>query len=155
MSTSGLSGEDIVFRPVHRDDLLSLVHIDEETSGENRADYLARKLDAALDATWNIPISNVVEVKGDVVGFIMVQVASGEFGLPESVATIDTIGILPVYNGKGLAGELFSHTVTQLRKLGVTRIQTLVDWLDQDLIGFFASRGFAPGGMLFLEKNVD
>lgn len=106
MSNSGLSGMDIVFCPVRRDDLDALVQIDEETSGENRADYLARKLDAALDMTWNIPVSNVVEVKGEVVDFIMVQVASGEFGLPESVATIDTIGISPAYNGKGLAGEV-------------------------------------------------
>ena len=99
--------------------------------------------------------SNVVEYSGEVVGFLMAEVVSGEFGLPENQATIDTIGILPEYRGKGLASELFDHTLNQLQKLGINKIQTLVDWKDQGLIRFFANKGFAPGKMVFLELETN
>ncbi|MBS1261673.1 MAG: hypothetical protein MAG453_01002 [Calditrichaeota bacterium] len=150
----GIHNEDIVIRPVRRDDLPALVRIDEENSGENREQYLARRLDAALDARWGVAASNVIEVEGDVVGFIMVNVVSGEFGLPENVASVDTIGVLPAFGRMGLATELFDHTRDQLRKLGITRLQTLVGWREQDLLRFFAARGFTPGSMLFLESEL-
>lgn len=152
---SAIRSEEIVIRPVKKDDLQWIVQIDEANSGENREEYLARKLDIALDSRWGIASSNVIEVQGKVVGFIMVEVVSGEFGLPENVAKLDTIGIMPSFSGKGLAGELFTHTVTQLKKLGITRLQTLVDWKDQDLLRFFASRGFQPGAMVYLEMSTE
>jgi ribosomal protein S18 acetylase RimI-like enzyme len=143
-----------VIRPVRHTDLARLVEIDAEASGENRETYLAKKMESALDEKWGVIASNVIEVEGEVVGFIMVEVVSGEFGLPEDVARLDTIGILSQYRSKGLAGELFSQTVSQLAKLGISRIQTLVDWNDQELIRYFASQGFSPGKMVFLEKTI-
>jgi len=143
-----------VIRPVRHSDLPRIVEIDAEAAGENRETYLARKLESVLDEKWGVVASNVIEIEGEVVGFIMVEVVSGEFGLPEDVARLDTIGILREHRSKGLAGELFSQTVAQLSKLGISRIQTLVDWKDQDLIRYFGSQGFEPGKMVFLEKTI-
>ena len=147
--------KEISIRPVRKEDLAAIVEIDEAVTGENREHYLARKLEEALEHKWRMVASNVIEVDGRVVGFLMADVTTGEFGLPEQIARLDTIGILPEYSGKGLAGELFDHTIDQLAKLGVTRVHTLVDWReDQDLIRFFAAKGFAPGQMLSLEKEL-
>ncbi|MDP8205318.1 MAG: GNAT family N-acetyltransferase [Candidatus Electryonea clarkiae] len=145
---------DIVIRPVRKEDLPLLVEIDEVSTGENRERYLERKLEEALDKKWRLVASNVIEIEGKVVGFLMAEVITGEFGLPENVARIDTIGLLPEYRGKALATDLFKHTINQLKKLGVNNVRTLVDWHDQDLIKFFASKGFVPGNMLSLEVKI-
>ncbi len=149
-----LQPDDVVIRPVRRGDLAAIVAIDEQSTGENRESYLERKLEEALDEKWRTIASNVIEYKGEVAGFLMVEVVSGEFGLPEDRATLNTIGIAPEHRGKGLATELFDRTLDQLKKLGITRLQTLVDWKDQELIHFFATKGFEPGKMVFLELRT-
>ena len=146
--------DNIVIRPVRKEDLPVLITIDEASVGEKRERYLEQKLEEALDKKWRMIASNVIEFDGEVVGFLIAEVITGEFGLPESVARIDTIGMLPDYRNKGLATQLFEHTVDQLQKLGVKSVRTLVDWYERELINFFAAKGFAPGEMLSLELRI-
>jgi hypothetical protein len=45
--------------------------------------------------------------------------------------------------------------IGHLRKAGVQKINTLVDWNDWQLIRFFSGSGFAPAKTINLELNVD
>jgi N-acetylglutamate synthase-like GNAT family acetyltransferase len=73
-----------------------------------------------------------------------------EFGL----ASLDTIGVHPDWQGQGLAIELMNEFVRNLRKAGVERIYTLVNWKDWDLMRFFEKSRFGPGQMLNLELQL-
>jgi ribosomal protein S18 acetylase RimI-like enzyme len=96
----------------------------------------------------------VAEQDDQVIGFIMGNVYLGEFGIPETIASLDTIGVHPDYQGQGLAIELMNEFVRNLQKAGVERIYTLVDWNDWDLLRFFEKPGFVPAKMLNLELQI-
>ena len=87
-----------------KDDLNAIVGIDEKVLGENRRNYWERKLELMNDKSSQISL--VAEVEGEVVGFILGDVSGWEFGVPETIGWIDTIGIDPAYQKKGLATAL-------------------------------------------------
>ena len=90
--------ENLIIRPLKNDDLDAIVGIDERVLGENRRNYWERKLE--LTNNKSSQISLVAEVEGEVVGFILGDVSGWEFGVPETIGWIDTIGIDPAYQKK-------------------------------------------------------
>jgi N-acetylglutamate synthase-like GNAT family acetyltransferase len=98
--------------------------------------------------------SLVAEVEGEVVGFIFGDVSGWEFGVPETIGWIDTIGIAPDYQKKGLATALARELIQSLKALGVKTIYTLVSWNDWDLLQFFHAMGFTRGDMINLELKI-
>ena len=78
----------------------------------------------------------------------------GEFGIPETTASLDTIGVHLDYQGQGLAIELMKEFVTNLRKAGVERIYTLINWNDWELLRFFEKSGFVPAKVVNLELQI-
>lgn len=137
-----------VMRP---DDLEAVVEIDAKVFGQRRPAYYERKMAIALDKTQQLVTSLVMEVEGKVAGFIMGEVYLGEFGLPETTATIDTIGVDPAYQGRGVGTTLFEAYVSHLRKIGVQSITTRVNWNDWSLLRFFEKVGFTPAKAVNLE----
>ena len=79
-------------------------------------------------------------------GFILGDVSGWEFGVPETIGWIDTIGIDPAYQKKGLATALARELIQNLKALGVKTIYTLVSWNDWDLLQFFHAMGFHKRG---------
>jgi len=144
--------ENVVIRPLKKDDLNAIVEIDERVLGENRRSYWERKLELMNHRTS--PISLVVEVEGKVQGFILGDVSGWEFGVPETVGWIDTIGIDPAYQKKGLATALSRELIQNLKDLKVKTIYTLVSWNDWDLLQFFHAMGFTRGDMINLELKI-
>jgi ribosomal protein S18 acetylase RimI-like enzyme len=98
--------------------------------------------------------SFVAEVDGKVAGFILGDVSGWEFGVPDTIGWIDTIGVDPIYQKKGLATALARELVKNLRTLGVKTIYTLVSWTDWDLLQFFHAMGFTRGDMINLELKI-
>jgi N-acetylglutamate synthase-like GNAT family acetyltransferase len=98
--------------------------------------------------------SLVAEVDNVVQGFIMGTVSGWEFGVPNTIGWIDTIGINPAYQHKGVATFLFASIVKEFKKDGVENIYTLVKWEDWDLMSFFKTIGFTRGDMINLEYKL-
>jgi ribosomal protein S18 acetylase RimI-like enzyme len=96
----------------------------------------------------------IAEVGGKVVGFILGDISGWEFGVPETIGWIDTIGIDPVYQKKGLATALANELIKHLKAIGVSTIYTLVRWDDWDLLQFFHGMGFTRGDMINLELRI-
>jgi ribosomal protein S18 acetylase RimI-like enzyme len=96
----------------------------------------------------------VFEIEGQVVGFIMGEVYLGEFGLPETTATVDTFGVDPAYQGRGVGTALFEEYASHLRKIGVQAITMRVNWNDWGLLRFFEKVGFAPARVVNLELTL-
>jgi len=98
--------------------------------------------------------SLVAEIDGKVVGFILGGVSGWEFKVPNNVGWIDTIGVDPDYQHRGIAKALLKQLITNLKKYGVDTIYTLVNWDDWDLLQFFRAMGFTRGDMINLMLKV-
>lgn len=144
--------ENVIIRTLKKDDLDGIVGIDEKVLGENRRNYWERKLELMNNKFFQTSL--VAEVEGEVVGFIFGDVSGWEFGVPETVGWIDTIGIDPDYQKKGLATGLAHELIKNLKALGVKTIYTLVSWNDWDLLQFFHAMGFKRGDMINLELKI-
>ena len=144
--------ENVKIRPLKIEDLESIVTIDEKVLGEKRRDYWEKKLQMMGEKASQVSL--VAEVQGKVLGFILGDVSGWEFGVPDTVGWIDTIGVDPVHQKKGLATALAQELVQRLKAIGVRTIYTLVSWNDWDLLQFFHVMGFTRGDMINLELKI-
>lgn len=148
-----MAGERVM-RVLKRDDVDAIVAIDEKVSRQNRREYYERKIAIITDPSRSINSSIVAEVDGKVAGFIMGDVYFGEFGIPETSATIDSLGVDPTLQNKGLASELLDQFMMNMKVAGVTKVYTLVNWDDFALEKFFSRHKFVPSKRLNLEFQL-
>jgi predicted N-acetyltransferase YhbS len=143
-----------IMRVLKKGDIDAIVAIDEKVSKQNRREYYARKIATITDPTRSINSSIVADIDGHVVGFIMGDVYFGEFGIPETSATIDTLGVEPTMQNKGLASELLDQFMMNMKAAGVNKVYTLVNWDDFALEKFFSRHKFAPSKRVNLEYQM-
>ncbi len=146
--------DERVMRVLRNSDLDAIVAIDEKVSKQNRREYYERKIATITDPTRSINSSIVAEVNGKVAGFIMGDVYFGEFGIPETSATIDSLGVDPALQNKGLASELLDQFMMNMKVAGVNKVYTLVNWDDFALEKFFSRHKFAPSKRINLEYQM-
>jgi len=144
--------ENIKIRPLSKEDLEAIVEIDAKVLGENRKDYWDKKLRLTNDKSSQVSL--VAEVEGKILGFILGDVSGWEFGVSDTIGWINTIGVDPAYQKKGLATALANELIKRLKVIGVRTIYTLVSWNDWDLLQFFHAMGFTRGDMINLELKV-
>jgi len=144
--------ENLEIRTLKKGDLDAIVKIDERVLGESRKEYWERRLE--LMNNQSSRISLVAEHQGEVVGFILGDVSGWEFGVPETIGWMDTIGVAPAYQKKGVATALAHELIKNLKAIGVRTIYTLVSWDDWDLLQFFHAMGFTRGDMINLELKI-
>lgn len=149
-----MANEKRVVRVLKKDDLDAIVAIDAAASKQNRREYYERKLDAITNPKHNINSSLVCEVDGRVAGFIMGDVYFGEFGIPETNATIDTLGVDVAFQNHGIASELLDQFMMNMKAAGVNKVYTLVNWDDFALEKFFSRHRFEPSKRVNLEYTV-
>jgi ribosomal protein S18 acetylase RimI-like enzyme len=140
-----------IMRVMRHADLDAIVAIDEKVSGQNRRDYYERKAATLLDKRHTINSSLVAEIDGRVVGFMMGDIYFGEFGIPDTSATIEALGVDPALQNRGIASELLDQFIMNTKAAGVDRIYTLVNWDDFALEHFFAAHKFVPSRLINLE----
>jgi predicted N-acetyltransferase YhbS len=143
---------DMKIRPLKNEDWDAIANIDEKVLGEHRKNYWERKLEMMNDKISQISL--VAELEEKVVGFILGDVSGWEFGVPNTIGWIDTIGVDPIYQKKGLATALANELIKNLKAVGVKTIYTLVSWDDWDLLQFFHAMGFTRGDMINLELKI-
>jgi N-acetylglutamate synthase-like GNAT family acetyltransferase len=143
--------EHRILRVLKAEDLDAIVAIDEKVGRQTRRDYFERKIGLITDPERSINSSIVAEIDGQVLGFIMGDVYFGEFGIPETSATIDSLGVDPSLQHKGLASELLDQFMMNMKAAGVTKVYTLVNWDDFALERFFARHKFVPSKRINLE----
>jgi len=143
---------NVKIRFLENEDLEAIVEIDGKVLGENRRSYWERKLELIKNKVSQVSL--VAEAEGKVIGFILGDVSGWEFGVPDTIGWIDTIGIDPAYQKKGIATALASELIKNLKALGVRSIYTLVSWNDWDLLQFFHAMGFTRGDMINIELKI-
>jgi ribosomal protein S18 acetylase RimI-like enzyme len=144
---------EVNVRPLTIQDLDAIVEIDRKVLGTSRPDYWKLKLELP---NTKYPLSCLVaEHRGSVIGFIVGEVSGWEFGVPDTIGWISTIGVDPAYQNRGVARALSQTFILNLKKIGVSVVYTLVNWNDWDLLKFFRAMGFTRGGeMINLELKL-
>ena len=149
-----LETDHVEVRTLNGDDLGWIVAIDAEHSGRSRSKYFELKLKEIASDT-GVRISLAALVDGTPAGFLMGRLYYGEFGLPEPVAILDSIGVAGSFRGQHVGTALMRQLRTNLKGLGIERIQTQVDWDQVDLMPFFQRTGFRPAPRICLELEID
>ena len=144
----------VSLRPLILGDLDAIVEIERKVLGKARRDYWKKKIELPNP---RYPLSCLVaEYEGKVIGFIVGEVSGWEFGIPDTIGWISTIGVDPTYQHQGVARRLSQEFVKNLKAIGVTVVYTLVNWNDWDLLKFFRAMGFTRGGdMINLELKLE
>jgi ribosomal protein S18 acetylase RimI-like enzyme len=137
------------------EDFDAVVDIDGKVLKSRRPDYYELKFEKLFKSKDYLPTSLVAQTPdGTVVGFVMGELYMGEYGIFQEEASIDTIGVDPAYQHKGIGERLMSEFVDHLRQIGVRKVNTLVDWNDSRLIQFFSANKFVPSRTIHLERGL-
>jgi predicted N-acetyltransferase YhbS len=145
----------IRIRLMKKEDFDAVVRIDEKVLEASRPEYYELKFEKLLESRDYVPVSLVAEGgDGTLVGFVMGELYMGQYGISQEGATLDTIGVDPSYQHKGIGEQLIREFVDHLKKLGVQKINTLVDWNDSKLIHFFSANQFSPSKTINLERSL-
>ncbi len=101
----------------------------------------------------------------------MGYVSGWEFGVPDTIGWIDTLGVDPEYQRRGIGRTLFQALIENFKLSGkeiipearepkkskiegVNIVYTLVNWNDWDLVQFYNNMGFKKGEMLNLKMQI-
>jgi predicted N-acetyltransferase YhbS len=145
----------IKIRLMRENDFDAVVAIDEKVLGTARPEYYELKFEKLFKSRDYLPTSLVAEKEdGTVVGFVMGELYMGEYGIFQEEARLDTIGVDPDKQHKGIGERLINEFMDHLRQIGVRKISTLVDWNDSRLIQFFSANRFAPSQTINLERTL-
>lgn len=145
----------IKIRLMKADDFDAVVGIDEKVLKASRPEYYELKFEKLFKSKDYLPTSLVAEEEdGTVVGFVMGELYMGEYGIFQDEASLDTIGVDPNYQHKGIGEQLINEFMDHLKKIGVQKVNTLVDWNDSKLIHFFSVNQFSPSKIINLERSL-
>ncbi len=153
MQDTNLETDLVTVRTLRPEDLEPVIHLDAKVVGKRREEYFKMKLQQNLAET-GIKVSLAAEVDGLFVGFLLSRVMYGEFGIPEPVAFLDTFGVDPGFQGKGVGHALMAQLKMNLKALGVGQLRSEVTWSDLQLIQFFQREGFIPAPRVCLDLDL-
>jgi ribosomal protein S18 acetylase RimI-like enzyme len=135
------------------DDMDAVIGIDRKVLQSSRPEYYEMKFEKLFNSKDYLPASLVAETAdGTPVGFVMGEIYMGEYGIFQEQATLDTIGVDPDFQHQGIGEQLIDEFMDHLKKVGVRKVHTLVDWNDSKLIHFFSANQFSPSKTINLER---
>ena len=155
MPPSQIKPTDITIRNLRREDLNALVRIDSLATGYPRNTYFDRKFKRIFGEESQLLLSLVATHGERVVGYIMGEANTGEYGIPEPVASVDTLGVDPDYKRSGIGRILLEEYCALAAKAGIVLMTTLVSEDYPDIIEFFKVNGFSPARMEALDRRLN
>ena len=134
-------------------DLGGIVALDEKISGLYRPEVWETRLGYYMRRD---PEGSVVaESGGKVVGFMLGEVRSGEFGLEEATGWIEVLGVDPDSRGQSVGRLLAERMLDHFRELGARTVRTLVDVEAMEGIAqFFTALDFETGSLRSFVKQL-
>jgi len=135
-------------------DLADITRIDRHITGRDRSAYIQHKLGEALNDS-GVRVSLTARTDGEIAGYLMARADYGDFGRPEAVAVLDTIGVDPAFTHRGIGHALLSQLCVNLSALQIERVETMVAPHDLGLLGFLHEAGFAPSQRLPFSRRLD
>lgn len=145
----------IHIRLMTADDFDAVVGIDAKVLHVSRPDYYQAKFEKLFNSVDYLPTSLIAEDDdGTVLGFVMGELFMGEYGIFQQEAKLDTIGIDPDYQQKGIGKLLIDEFMDHCKRIGVKKMNTLVNLEDAKMMHFFSKNQFNPSRTINLERNL-
>ena len=146
--------EQILVRPADELDIGDIVTIDEKIGGAYRPEVWERRLGYYIRRDPDASV--VAESDGRVVGFMLGEVRSGEFGLEEPTGWIEVLGVDPDFRGHAVGRRMAEAVLDHFRDQGAVEVRTLVDEEQMgDVAGFFRSLGFRQAPLTAYVKTLE
>jgi ribosomal protein S18 acetylase RimI-like enzyme len=144
---------EIYVRNLEKRDLRSIVDMEERVTGVARPQYWEQRIELseAIRPHWT---SLVAEFENRFVGFLFGRAGELEFGLPGTIAWVETIGVDPAFRGRGIAREMIEQFISSAEDHGIKTIFTLVTSGQTEMQNFFSRQGFAQGKMIHYQKEL-
>ena len=143
--------ETIELRAITVNDLDAITEIDYGFIGRRRRGFWEGRLESTR--TSSIP-SLVAVIGGNVIGFILGGVSGWEYGIPENIGWIDTLGVSKDFQKKGIGRLLVEMMLALFKEVGMDTVYIFVNWKDRDLMQFFNRMGFESGDMINLKRKI-
>lgn len=148
-----LARDHIPVRSMIEADLPAIISIDQKITGKDRTAYYEGKLAEMLSES-GVRVSLVAEIDGQFAGFVMARVDYGEYGRTNQTAIVDTIGVSPAFDHRGVGPALMSQLMINLRSLKVETVHTCVEWNQYSLLAFLERNGFHPSQRLSFQRHL-
>jgi ribosomal protein S18 acetylase RimI-like enzyme len=132
-------------------DIESIVRIDERITGSYRPEVWEQRVGYYIRRDPDS--SQVAELDGRVVGFMMGEVRGGEFGLEEPTGWLEFFGVDPDARGRALGRRLCEALLKHFRESGAQVARTMVASRDEDIAGFLRAMGFRDAPLIALERR--
>lgn len=139
-------------RPLDELDIGAIVQIDERITGIYRPEVWERRVGYYMRRDPGA--SQVAEVDGKVVGFMLGDLRAGEFGLEEPSGWIERFGIHPDHRGRDLGRKMFAALLAYFKAQGAVTVRTLADRKEAGVAGFLDALGFTPSPLQALEIRI-
>ena len=144
--------DDVRVRPLNELDIEAVTRIDERITGRYRPDVWEQRV--AYYIRRDPESSQVAELGGKVVGFMLGEVRGGEFGLEEPTGWLEFFGVDPDARGRDIGRRLVDALLAHFRSEGAHIARTMVATRDEDIAGFLKAMGFATAPVSALEKRL-
>lgn len=149
--------DDITIRTLDLTDLDRIVsvanRIQHTSAAETDRANLRRELRTNLTESAEFCVGAAAD--DAVIGYIIGEQRSWEFGSAEKVGWIRILGVHPDYQNRGIGKRLSHEIFSRFEQAGVHRVRTIVDWDESDLLPFFHALGFDMNESTVLEKPID
>ncbi|HYH44935.1 MAG TPA: GNAT family N-acetyltransferase [Thermoanaerobaculia bacterium] len=139
-------------RPLDELDIDGIVAIDEKIRGRYQPEVWERRIGYYLRR--DPEASLVAEADGRIVGFMLGEVRSGEFGLDEPTGWIEVLGVDPGYRGRAVGRQMAEAMLQHFRSQGALSVRTLVDEDMAEIGRFFGALGFEPARLRPFVKKL-
>lgn len=143
---------EVRVRALEDTDIGDIIALDEKLGGEYRPEVWERRLGYYLRR--DPESSSVAEAGGKVIGFMLGEVRSGEFGLEEPTGWIEVLGVDPDYRGGAVGRRLAERVLSSFAALGARSVRTLVDDEMSGIGEFFLALGFEPATLRPFVKRL-
>ncbi len=150
--------DGITVRPIRPGDVEAMIQIDALITGEKKAGFWRGMLGAYLAGEGDDPselspdLCQVAEIDGHVVGFMVGDIQSYQFGIPRC-GRIVTIGVHPDYRRRDVGTALIQSMFEVFGKFRIPFIQCLVR-PDDPLRAFFVANGFKAVEFFAMEREL-
>ena len=146
------SAPDVLIRMLEDTDLGGIITLDEQIGGQYRPEVWERRIGYYLRRDPEAQI--VADSGGKVVGFMLGEVRSGEFGLEEPTGWVEVLGVDPDVRGQAVGRKMAEMMLEHCRRRDATTVRTLVDDTMPDIAQFFDRIGFSEAPVKTLEMKL-
>ena len=136
---------EVRVRPADEMDISAIVGIDEKITGHSRPEVWERRIGYYLRRDPEASV--IAELDGRVVGFMLGEVRSGEFGLEEPTGWVEHLGVDPGVRGRAIGRRMLDAMLDHFRRQGARSVRTLVDEEMEEIRSFFSAVGFQPSSL--------